>query len=67
MQCCNFFSCQIYLHIDLPLVFDEENHIAMLLVLFDLFVGGFANIRYSYAGCLELSKQMNHLPLELVV
>lgn len=33
-----------HLHVDLSLVLDEEDHITMLLVLFDLFVGCLADV-----------------------
>lgn len=38
-----------HLNVDLPLVFDVEDHIAVLFVLFDLFVCGLADVRYCYA------------------
>lgn len=45
-----------YLHVDLLLVLDEEDYVAVFLVLFDFFVCGFANVRDSYSGSLEKKK-----------
>lgn len=46
-----------YLHVDLLLVLDEEDYVAVFLVLFDFFVCGFANVRDSYSGSLETNKK----------
>lgn len=42
-----------YLDVDLSFILDKENDVTMLFVLFDLFIGSFASVRYCYTGSLK--------------
>lgn len=49
------FAISNNLDVDLLLVLDVEDDVSVLLVLFDLLVGGLADVCYGYSGCLQFS------------
>lgn len=42
-----------YLHVNLFLITDVENNVAMLLIFLNFLISGFANIWNSYSWCLK--------------